>query len=188
MPLPLLGIPLEPPPLGPPEPASTAHSLDDVPPPQSVLLGGCGSFQSQPNTFGLFHVFDEKTLPFHDPDDSCGENPLAQAALLHNEAEAQTLENPFHPYPNESSFHLGDWYWNQGSQKSRTSFRKLLDIIGWADFQPEDVQATSWTTIDRTLGALDLSGDGSQWKVSEEWLNNDAGWKCMLVTISVPFP
>lgn len=187
MPLPPPGVPLAPPP-----PQSTLaaeppphHHAPAVLPPQPALSGVRDTFQSQPNGFGLFRIFDKDTLPFHDPDDPYGEYPSPQVTQLHDEVEEQTLENPFHPYPNESSLRLGDWYWNQGSQKSRKSFRNLLDIVGRADFRPDDVRSTNWTAIDRTLGVLDPSGDR---EVSEEWLDNDAGWKSSQITISVPFP
>lgn len=191
MPLPPPGIPLGPPAPQPAlaaEPSASPHYAPIAEsPPQPALPGVPDTFRSQPNTFGLFRIFDKDTFPFHDPDsdDLCGEYPFAQVTQPLAEAKEPTLENPFHPYPNQSSLRLGDWYWNQGSQKSRSSFKKLLDIVGRADFRPDDVRATKWTAIDRTLGVLDPSGNC---EVPEEWLNNDAGWKSSPVKISVPFP
>lgn len=194
MPLPPPGIPVEPPPpqpalaaepLPPPQHLPAGCSLHDLPPPQPSLSGVRDTFKSQPNTFGLFRIFDMDALPFHDPADPCDEYPFAPVSQPHDEAEERTPDNPFYPYPNGSSLRLGDWYWNQGSQKSRRNFKKLLDIVGGADFRPDDVRTTNWTSIDRTLGVLDPSGNC---EVYEEWLNNDAGWKSSPVKISVPFP
>lgn len=57
----------------------------------------------------------------------------------------------FYPYPNETSFRLGDWYWNGGVQKSQQSFRDLLGIVGSPSFSSEDVRKRNWSQIDKTL-------------------------------------
>jgi len=41
-----------------------------------------------------------------------------------------------------------------------------------------------WASIDHVLGALVTSDN----QCSPEWLHNDAGWKCVAVTISIPIP
>jgi hypothetical protein len=83
------------------------------------------------------------------------------------------------PYPNRSSFLLGDWYWNRSIQKSQQDFKALLDIVAANDFRPGDVQRTGWHKINAQLanGECDI----------EEWIDEDAGWKETPVTISVPF-
>ncbi|KAF8837831.1 hypothetical protein BDN67DRAFT_991589 [Paxillus ammoniavirescens] len=80
--------------------------------------------------------------------------------------------SPFHPYPNESSLWLGDWYWNYGLQKSQESFKNLLDIIGDLDFNLEDIQNMNWKAIDKALGSsLDNGPEASH------------GWICSPITI-----
>ena len=76
---------------------------------------------------------------------------------------------------------LGDWYWNQGAQKTRESFRQLLDIIGDPAFSPSTVSETAWSAVDEELGWNLFDGD------IPEWLGHDKGWKCLSATISVPF-
>ena len=88
----------------------------------------------------------------------------------------------FRPYPNKTSFLLGDWYWNQGLQKSQESFTSLLRIIGDPNFSPAHVRDTRWGEINKTLAANDF--DDSQ---RYEWQNEDAGWKRTPVSIDVPF-
>jgi hypothetical protein len=94
--------------------------------------------------------------------------------------------NPFYPYPNESSFRLGEWYWSDGIQKSQESFTKLMKIVGDKQFRPEDVCSTRWKEIDHILGVNDFDEDevGDE---DAEWLDEDAGWKKTTVSISVPF-
>ncbi|KIM65445.1 hypothetical protein SCLCIDRAFT_22648 [Scleroderma citrinum Foug A] len=92
--------------------------------------------------------------------------------------------NPFHPYPNETSLLLGDWYWNEGHQKSQSSFRKLLDIIGHPEYRPEDVQNTNWTAIDQKLGSSSI---GDETGTDCEWLDVDSGWKKSDICICIPF-
>jgi hypothetical protein len=76
---------------------------------------------------------------------------------------------------------LGDWYWNQGAQKSKDNFRQLLNVVGDAAFSPSDITQTAWNAIDEELGQNEFDGD------LPEWLGEDKGWKCSSVAISVPF-
>ena len=92
-----------------------------VPAPHSV-------FRTQPNKFGLFRVFRSEGLPSHDPDDQPinAQSFLSQLPFTANSSippVTSAPDNPFRPYPNKSSFRLGDWYWNHRPQKSHESFR-----------------------------------------------------------------
>ncbi|KIK25268.1 hypothetical protein PISMIDRAFT_46931, partial [Pisolithus microcarpus 441] len=89
--------------------------------------------------------------------------------------------NMYLPYPNKSMMCLGDWYWNQGAHKSQESFKQLIDIVGGASFSPAAVAHALWDAIDDQLSHNQFDGD---WP---EWLREDHGWTCSLVTISVPF-
>jgi hypothetical protein len=89
-------------------------------------------------------------------------------------------DSSFDPYPNEASFKLGHWYWNDSVQKSQQSFKELLDIVGRPDYDPNDVQHTQWDKINSQLGSS-VSDEG------EEWEDEDAGWHKTQVTIDVPF-
>ncbi|KIM57236.1 hypothetical protein SCLCIDRAFT_131068 [Scleroderma citrinum Foug A] len=139
-------------------------------------------YQTQSNSFGLFRHYDKESIPTHDPEDIPDDiaRPSATRAMGHLRAG-----NPFHPYPNEVSFHLGDWYWNQGASKSKHDFKQLLGIIGSPTFRPDDIRNTKWASIDHTLGALATDDDP---ECSSEWLDSDGGWKRATVTISVPIP
>jgi hypothetical protein len=85
----------------------------------------------------------------------------------------------FHPYPNKNSFLLGDWYWNNGVQKSKESFQNLLNIVGDPDFDPQDVRETNWPAIDRELSSNDFDGNPHDWR--------DASWKQTPIAIDIPF-
>ncbi|KIM56162.1 hypothetical protein SCLCIDRAFT_29860 [Scleroderma citrinum Foug A] len=76
---------------------------------------------------------------------------------------------------------LGDWYWNQGAQKSWDSFKELLDIVGDSAFSLSDISKTQWGIINEDLGQNHFNGNLPQ------WLGEEDGWKCSPVTISVPF-
>ena len=142
--------------------------------------------QTPPNSFGLFRVYDKESLPVYDPEDTTGDSISQPTTAWDFVAKNQqsTTENPFYPYPNESSLLLGDWYWNQGSLKTKGSFKRLLEIIGNPSFWPDDIRKTKWTLVDRVLGAVATGDD----QCAPEWLHNDAGWKHVTVTISVPIP
>ena len=67
--------------------------------------------------------------------------------------------------------------WNGGVNKSQASFNSLLDIIGDPKFNQNDIQDVNWDHVNRELGTEDMV----------EWLDKDAGWTSMPVSISVPF-
>jgi hypothetical protein len=111
--------------------------------------------------------------------------PLPSANNVGILSSSDECSNTFAPFPNENSFRLGNWYWNNGFQKSQDDFKNLLNIIGDEKFRPEDVRHTKWKDIDKALGRNDF--DESSDISDEEWMDEDAGWKATPVYISVPF-
>ncbi|KAH7917056.1 hypothetical protein BV22DRAFT_1135740, partial [Leucogyrophana mollusca] len=146
-------------------------------------------FRTRPNLFGLFRRYHGNHFPTHDPEEALTledltlmqTTPADTGACI--SSERLLLESPhhddgaFYPYPNVSSFLLGDWYWNQGLQKSKESFKDLLRIIGNPAFRPEDITSTRWDLINTRLGnsANDDADDNSPFE--------GAGWKKTAVTI-----
>src|SRR5215472_10351037 len=64
-------------------------------------------FTTQRNTFGLSRTYDESThQPLHDPEEHHDINDLSDISNDSNSSDS------FSPYPNASSFLLGEWYWN----------------------------------------------------------------------------
>lgn len=135
---------------------------------------------SAPNSFGLFRRYYSSTLPAHDP-----ESKITLAMLSNtnhpNSTDVDASDNgsEFYPYPNETSFLLGEWFWNSGSQKSQESFKKLLDIVGNDKFSAADIRQTNWSKVNGQLAIND-------WDTGE-WEDEDAGWCRSSVTINVPF-
>ena len=162
------------------------HDQSAQPPSQRYAV-----IPTEMNSFGLFRLYDEESIPSsNDPEDRSGANPLPTP--ISETVVSQSLPrsmNPFYPYPNENSWRIGDWYWNGGAQKSKHSFKKLVEIITNADFRTEDLCHANWTAIDRQLGSLETVHDPSQVTPdSEEWQAEDNGWVRRDITISVPFP
>jgi hypothetical protein len=157
------------------------------------------AFQTPRNAFGLFRKYCSGQPPSHDPEDN-----IELADLCDNRTDtSQSLNSPniFFPFPNESSFLLGEWYWNDGIQKSQESFSKLLSIIGSPDFRPEDVRHGKWAKVDALLAKNDFDRDGDRALQGCEtektdgpaddedaaWIDEDSGWKKTPIFISVPF-
>lgn len=135
-------------------------------------------FKSQMNKFGLYWLYCTVSLPSHDPDDPHSiSQPHPDPIVGHDSGGPQ---NPYHPYLNQNSFHLGEWYWNQGIQKSPESFEQLLNIIGSSDFHPQDVEKMNWKAID-----CELCKDS--WEHEAEWLDDDNNWQRTPITILAPF-
>ena len=89
------------------------------------------------NAFGVYRRYHGPEFPNHDPEREI------DLTMLSNTSPAVSKVSDFYPYPNETSFRLGDWYWNHGSQKSLENFKSLLDIVGSAEFSPRDIHSTN---------------------------------------------
>ena len=154
--------------------------LETAPRPSSTRQGAfrlrtLQLFRTPRNVFGLSRQYHSTEFPSHDPETAIDvrdlSEPLDVAAppALPSDAPLGAKES-FYPYPNWSSFQLGDWYWNGGPQKSQESFKALLSIIGDPDFMPEDVRRAQWPAINRIL-----ANDPEEGKDEHEWLDKGAG-------------
>jgi hypothetical protein len=130
------------------------------------------------NGFRLFRQYYVAHFPDHDPAQNVSSNDLIDTS-------STLLANVYHPYPNQSSFLLGEWYWNGGEKKSQQSFQHLLEIVGHPAFHPEDIAGNNWQRIDAQLSGDRRKGpnNGASW-VDEE---NDGDWIKTPVKINVPF-
>ena len=112
----------------------------------SVLPRTLRFFTTLANSFSLSHRYYGDRLPTHDPEDKTTLQQLTLTPATEDVTERRDSAS-FYPYPNRSSFLLGDWYWNGGIQKSQESFKELIKIVGAPGFQPEDVSGTRWNFI-----------------------------------------
>jgi hypothetical protein len=87
----------------------------------------------------------------HDPDELVTLHEMWDAS---SSTSTQITGSTFGLYPNQSSFLLGEWFWSKGVQKSKRSFKELVDIIGGAEFNPGDLHETNWDCIDRQLSEV----------------------------------
>ena len=138
------------------------------------------------NVFGMFRRVYGPEFPVRDPerlvDLAMLTNttlPNANATVTPASTNATPTNDIHHPYPNENSFLLGDWFWNYGGQKSHENFKRLIDIVGREGFLSEDIRSTNWAQINAQLGA-------NQWDEGE-WVDEDAGWHRSTVIFQVPF-
>lgn len=139
-------------------------------------------FKTFRNIFGLSKTYISTHKPIHDPDqfltlDDFHDSTAATEPL----SNISSSDTPFHPYPNKSSFLLGDWYWNHGVQKSQASFKQLVGIIAADEFKKEDILNTPWSTVNKRLGESKFDKDSGKWE------DMDAGWMKTPVSIDVLF-
>ncbi|KAF8057993.1 hypothetical protein FPV67DRAFT_1429294 [Lyophyllum atratum] len=151
-------------------------------------------FSTPSNLYNIYRRFYGPNPPENDPDANLTLNnlidppsELSELPLTHEPTQCPTPDDTsaFFPYPNKSSFTLGEWYWNKGSQKSQGDFKSLLDIIGHPDFDPNDIRRTNWSKVNTTLAANAQDLDEHDPQV--EWLDEDEGWRRSAITIRVPF-
>lgn len=191
----------------PPSPPSPLGRLSPTPSSsnQSLATRVLQTFRTPRNAFGLLRQYHSITLPSHDPEEHIQLQDLSdqndnfqeahKQASFHepSTAAAATSAQPqeetkkkFHPFPNRSSFLLGNWYWTHGVQRSRESFRDLLDVVGSPAFSPSDVRHTPWGAINKILGRNDFDENDTD-DDAREWMDEDAGWTRTPIHISVPF-
>jgi hypothetical protein len=149
-----------------------------VTPPAIKLL------DTPPNQFSVFQRYHAMDFPSHDPDAHVNLSMLSNIAMsteagISHDAAIPSPISAFQPYPNKSAFLLGEWYWAQGNQKSKKSFKALLDIVSNPNFSPIDIESTNWARIDHELAVNDWD--------KGEWVDEDAGWRRSMVKIQVPF-
>lgn len=139
--------------------------------------------KSPRNIFGLFRQYFATDFPSHDPDAELGTQDLSdlpERDPVEFPSPISEIPKLYGPYPNRSSFSLGEWYWNSGVQKSKSDFKHLVGIITDPAFRTEDICDTRWDQIDKQLGDSEIDTD---------WINEpDAGWIKTPITIQVPFP
>ncbi|KAG6911067.1 hypothetical protein DXG01_004582 [Tephrocybe rancida] len=150
------------------------------------------SFTTPSNLFGIFRRFFSVEMPNADPEAYRRQEDLSEVQPTQSENDdllspifdsvlATTAATNYFPYGNHSSFALGEWYWNNGAQKSLSDFRALVNIVSDPEFKPEDVRNAHWTEINKILAGSILDDDSD----NAEWL--DDGWKCSPISIQVPF-
>lgn len=166
-------------------PCDTAKQINS---PVPTPLDSCSStsrkreiLDSDPNSFGLFRRYHAEAFPAHDPDAEDQSCDILDSAT--NDEKSQPLASSFfQPYPNKNAFLLGEWYWNGGVQKSKESFRKLVDIICDQSFTPADIVNVHWDSLNDSLGESPVGFE-------EMWFEEpDAGWRETPITLSIPFP
>ena len=69
------------------------------------------------NVFGLFRQYHATGFPDHDPNEN-----IVLDDLINSSPDIDPVET-YHPYPNQSSFLLGEWYWNDGVQSRSLASR-----------------------------------------------------------------
>jgi hypothetical protein len=135
------------------------------------------------NIFGLFRQYHATRFPEHDPDVNTASDDLVKELLPD---PSPSVLDPYKPYPNQSSYLLGEWYWNDGVKKSQSSFKNLISIVGHPDFQAQDVGGTNWTCINRELGGVLWGGEEENEEGWEDEKINE-GWHETPIKIKVPF-
>jgi Plavaka transposase len=173
----------QPEPIAPP----SSQEIPQAEPPRqessSVLSGVRKILKSTRNIFGLFRQYYATRFPEHDPVENLTSDELMDTTP---DSPPSLTADTYHPYPNQSSFLLGEWYWNDGVKKTQSTFKNLIKIIGHPNFRPEDVAGTKWQSIDAHLGGGlrdDNPDEGDGWEDDQ----TDGDWIEKPIKIMVPF-
>ena len=136
------------PPINIPVQLPTTDEAPQTPPRQSL---SCRILLTPCNLFHLIHQYFADKFPSVDPEEEVTLTQLSDYPTTYAMDDTNTTTN-FYPFPNESSFCLGHWYWTGGVSKSLQSFKDLVDIVGHTDFDPSDIHEMKWDKINKVLG------------------------------------
>lgn len=143
-----------------------------------------------PNKFGLYKRFWTLEKHPHDPDfyTSGGDLQDDQEDVLEEGTAAQPSlpANRYHPFPNASSFWLGQWYWDEW-EKSRESFQQLLAILTNDQFNPQDLLAANWKTIQESLASSQFDDVVKDVDGENIWVDDGRSWQTASISLDVPF-
>lgn len=170
-------------------PAATPPSVNTANPRTSTNTSPSSpGFLTDLNVFRLRKRFYHDTPPRHDPDEAL--STIDRYDSTHHsgsgsgeggDGKDNSDELSFEPFPNCSSFELGEWFYGQGTQKSLKDFKALIDVLTSPDFSIDDIRDTKWTTVFQNLGKNKEELN----PVKSDWVD-DAGWKVTEVEIEVP--
>ena len=141
------------------------------------------------NAFGLYKVFPVNgsgDKP-HDPDNCILPEDLReqQATGLEEAPKSPAeLQSKFYPFPNLSSYRIGEWFWSDDTEKSQRSFQDLVEIVGSEDFNPADIRAAKWSHIDKALASSHYDADDLD---SKQWVDDGISWKSIPINLTVLF-
>jgi Plavaka transposase len=114
------------------------------------------------------------------------------AAYEHDSDQRETFNTPtsYHPYPNWSSYALGDWFWNRGVVNSKERFGELLEVLRHPEFKKEDVCTTSWDAVDQALsdGIKPIGPDSTSPDKFQIVDDLSSGWDSTDVVLDIPLP
>jgi hypothetical protein len=152
----------------------------------SVLSRVRKILKSTRNIFGLFRQYHAAHFPEHDPDEIITSDDLMDTSP---DPSSSLPADSYQPYPTQSSFLLGEWYWNDGVKKSQSSFKNLLKIVGHPSFRPEDVASANWQRIDAQLGGDARDHNTNVGECEDGWEDESAvgDWDEKTIKIKVPF-
>ena len=138
------------------------------------------------DSFRLLKRYHTPATPKHDPDAvlTSVERYDSKSHLTNpdeiKEAESEDAKL-LAPFPNISSFELGEWFYGQRTQKSLNNFKALVRILTDPTFSIEDIKKTHWDAVFQDLGKNKEAIDPRK----SEWVD-DSGWKTTEVKIDVP--
>ncbi|KAF7973280.1 hypothetical protein HWV62_15647 [Athelia sp. TMB] len=167
-----------------------AHELESVVFPDQIadpLTTGVHKVLNTPrNIFGLVRRYFADKFPTADPDELVTlaelSEPVNPLPASYQEPTIDDSAASFAPYPNKSSFDIGNYYWNGSQQKTQADFKQLMEILSSPGFTVSDLCDTNWSQINAAIGEVLPKDDGHP-----EWLDEDAGWVKDRINISVPF-
>ncbi|KAJ3531358.1 hypothetical protein NMY22_g8186 [Coprinellus aureogranulatus] len=145
--------------------------------------------RTQMNDFGLWkHYWTVEARP-HDPESHLSHLDVMDNHELDEEADIQNSPNPrvrqvhhqrYHPFPNLSSYLIGQWFWNEHG-KSRESLQQLVEVITSEGFKPQDLLSANWNNIHASLTSSEFEDQETP------WVDDGGSWQTASVTVNVPF-
>jgi hypothetical protein len=148
-----------------------------------TILDEASWTKTDKNVFGLYKKYWTIEDRPHDPDFYTSPEDMNDVDTNASLSEAN-LEKDLYPFPNLSSFLLGEWYWSDRNEKSRESFRDLIEILTSDIFDQEELRGANWDRINAVLASSEFD---DPLQTSFEWAGDGTSWQTTSIQLDVPF-
>ncbi|GJJ14857.1 hypothetical protein Clacol_009125 [Clathrus columnatus] len=122
-------------------------------------------FWTSTNSFGISRLYYGEPSYIPDQHNTVANMTTKTLQSLPSQISNREICEAIWPYPNISSWRLGEWLWRSGDTKSLVGFKDLVNnVILAEDFTPAELHGVPWDKINSLLAArLPMSPEGEGW-------------------------
>lgn len=148
--------------------------METTPPILPTLEHGTKTFETLPDTFGVFRCYN--SYPTSVPDQDCSlpdySNKDYETPGLGNSTSDADVKSIISPCPNMSTYLMQKWHWVDGARKTQQGRDDLVnEVLLDPHFSLDDIRGVNWSSLDDELEAKGSTGLSAGWKSATLGIN-----------------